>query len=156
VQAILSVGKAMVISEEKIEAFRLKIFQEFRADGVSEAAFQNSVEYGQVVADHILAWALLDNYKQTRSLAKYAVSEEASTWKPTPPAYIKAIEPHWSKMRTFIMDSAQQFKAQPSTPFSTIKASSFYKEAKAVYDMGLKLTPVQREIANSGIATLIR
>lgn len=148
VHAILTVGKALVISEERIDAFRNKILNEIKRQGLPADVFNNSVAYGQQIADHILAWAAEDNYKQTRSLAKFAVSDDAATWKPTPPAYIKAIEPHWNKMRTFVIDSAQQFKPRPPTPFSLNKKSNFYKEALAVHDAVVKLTPEQHEIAN--------
>ena len=148
VQAILAVGKALVISEEKIDGFRNKILNEIKKEGLTADVFNNSVAYGQQVASHILAWASQDNYKQTRSLARFAVSDDAATWKPTPPAYIKAIEPNWNKMRTFVIDSAQQFKPRPPTPFSVNKKSIFYKEALAVHTAVLKLTPEQNEIAN--------
>lgn len=148
VQAILSVGKALVISEEKINAFNTALLKEFKDDGMPSDVFKNSVAYGQQVADHILAWASQDNYKQTRSLARYAVSDNPSSWRPTPPAYIKAIEPHWGKMRTFVIDSAQQFKPTFATPFSIKKNSIFYKQALAVHDKGLNLAAEQNEIAN--------
>ena len=148
VQAILTVGKALVISEEKIEDFKLKLLQEFKKDGMPEEVFKNSIAYGQKVAEHILSWASQDNYKQTRTFAKYAVSDDPATWKPTPPAYIKAIEPHWNKIRTFVIDSAAQFKPLRPTPFSFNKNSKFYKEAVAVREIGLKLTNEQNEIAN--------
>ena len=80
--------------------------------------FDRSVSYGNQVADHILAWAARDKYKETRSLSKYAVQEDSGTWKPTPPAYIAAIEPHWTVMRTFIIDSSTEFKPDVVTNFS--------------------------------------
>ncbi|MDB5247306.1 MAG: phosphatase family protein [Segetibacter sp.] len=146
--AILLVGKAMVISEEKILDFDKKLLLEFKKLGVPEPVFRNSVSYGKMVADHILAWASKDNYKQTRSFPKYDVNDNEDSWKPTPPAYIKAIEPHWSKIRPFIIDSAGQFKPDPPTSFSSAKNSRFYKEAEDVREIGLKLTPEQKEVAN--------
>jgi len=148
VHAILLVGKALVISEATIESFHKKILQEFRKTGMPEEVFKNSISFGQVIADHILAWAAKDNYKETRSYPKYAVSDDAETWKPTPPAYMRAVEPHWNKIRTFLIDSAQQFKPLIATPFSTDKNSAFFKEAADVHAVGLKLTTEQKEIAN--------
>jgi len=148
VNAILMVGKALVISESSIEAFKSQILQDFKNDGIPSDVFNNSIEYGQQIANHILAWAASDNYKQTRSLAKYAVNDDPATWKPTPPAYIKAIEPHWSKMRTFVIDSARQFKPVPPPSFSFDKKSRFYKEAVAVHDTSIHLSEEQIEIAN--------
>lgn len=148
VKAVFTVGKALVISEEKIDTFQARLIKEFKEDGVPEEVINNSLAYGQQVAAHILAWSAGDNYKQSRSLPKYAVNEEAAFWKPTPPAYIKAIEPHWNKIRTFVIDSAQQFKPVPPPTFSIDKTSAFYKEALAVHDIGMKITNEQNEIAN--------
>lgn len=148
VDALLLVAKSMIISEDKIGDFYNRILIEFRATGMPDDVFNNSITYGGKIADHIIAWSLQDKYKQTRSLSKYMVSNDAATWKPTPPAYMKAIEPHWGELRTFLLDSAQQFKPLPPTPFSTDSTSRFYKEAKDVQNIGLHLTPEQMEVAN--------
>lgn len=148
VHAILTVGKAMVVSEEQIQNFYNGITKEFLAAGMPETVFHHSIAYGQKIADHILAWAADDNYRQTRTFAKYALETDAASWKPTPPSYMKAVEPHWNKIRPFVIDSSQQFKPLPPTPFSTDKESQFYKEAMAVRDAGIQLTREQKEIAN--------
>lgn len=148
VQAMLSVGKALTVSEGRVEAFQTGILKELKASGIPDAVFAASIAYGNAVAAHIMAWAAKDNYSQTRTFAKYAVNSRAATWKPTPPAYIKAVEPHWNKMRPFLMDSATQFRPAPSTPFSTDTGSVFFKEALAVKEIGSRLTPEQKEIAN--------
>ena len=36
-------------------------------------------------------------------------------WKPTPPVFMAPVEPNWSSLRTFVLDSAQQFKVLPPT-----------------------------------------
>ena len=148
VNAILLTGKTMVISEELVEDFRKKILEEFMATGMPQEVFDNSVEYGKKIADHILAWAAQDNYKQTRAYPKYTVTDDNESWKPTPPAYMKAIEPYWNRIRTFAVDSAAQFKPLPATVFSADKNSSFYKEAVEVQNTGLHLTAEQTAIAN--------
>lgn len=148
VHSILTVGKSMVSSENKIEEFHKKIIEEFKASGMPEDVFQNSISFGDQVAAHILAWAAKDNYKQTRSFSKFSISDDDNSWKPTPPSYMKAVEPHWNKIRTFLIDSAQQFKPLPPTPFSSDKNSQFYKEALDVHKKGLDLSSEQKEIAN--------
>jgi len=148
VQAILLVGKALVISEERVGQFREAILKEFKAAGMPENVFRNSLAYGEKVAGIVLAWAAKDNYKQTRSLPKYDPDNDSDSWKPTPPAYMKAVEPHWSGLRTFLLDSATQFKPLPPSVFSVDTASAFYKEAWEVYSTVAHVTPLQREIAN--------
>ncbi len=148
VHAILSTGKSFVISEQKINDFEKAILQEFKEDGVPADIFENSMEYGGQVAGHILAWAAEDKYKETRSLPQYTVTDDAASWKPTPPAYIKAIEPHWNKLRTFMIDSAGQFKPEVPPSFSVDSSSLFYKDAAAVYNIVKTNSSEQDAIAN--------
>lgn len=148
VHAILMTGKNFVISEEKITALDSALMKEYKDDGMPDEVMNNSLAYGAQMAQSIIAWAAKDKYKETRALSKYAVSEDAGSWKPTPPAYIKAIEPNWNKMRTFLMDSAAQFKPARPPQFSTDKKSLFYKTVLAVHDAGVKQTKEENEIAN--------
>ena len=148
VQAILSVAKTMVISEEKIEEFNKQILKELKNSGVPVAVYDQSVAYGRQVAKHIIEWSVKDQYKETRALGRFAVSDDPATWVPTPPSYKKAIEPYWSRMRTFVIDSAQQFKPIPPPIFSTQKNSVFYKNALAVKNAVTKISTEQSEIAN--------
>lgn len=147
VEAMLTVGKALVFSEEKMDDFHGKIMQEFRDTGLPDEIFDRSVAYGQQVAKHILSWAAKDNYKESRSFPKYSIEEDPATWKPTPPAYMDAVEPHWAKIRTVAIDSCSQFKPSRPTGFSIAKETPFYKEAYEVYTVGKNLTPEQRQIA---------
>lgn len=147
VQAALKVGKTLVFSEDKMNVFYGSIMQEFRDTGIPDDVFDRSIEYGDRIANHVIAWSSKDTYKQSRSYPKYSIREDLASWKPTPPAYMDAVEPHWNKIRVFAIDSAQQFVPKPPTPFSTEKNSQFYKEAMDVYEVVNSLTPEQREIA---------
>jgi hypothetical protein len=147
VQATLKIGRTLVFSEDKMDVFYDGIMKEYHDMGVPDDIFDRSIEFGNQVADHVIAWSSKDNYKQSRSFPKYSIQEDPATWKPTPPAYMDAIEPHWNKIRPFAIDSAQQFKPVPPTKFSTDKKSDFYKEALLVYETGNNLTEEQREIA---------
>jgi hypothetical protein len=147
VQAMFKVGRTLVFSEDKMDVFYKQINQEFRDTGIPEDVYERSIEYGNQVADHILAWSSKDNYKQSRSFPKYSISNDPSTWKPTPPAYMDAVEPHWNKIRTFVIDSAAQFMPVPPTPFSADKKSQFYKEANEVFEIGNNLTDEEKSIA---------
>jgi hypothetical protein len=114
---------------------------------VPEDVYERSIAYGIAVADHIMAWSSKDNYKQSRSFPKYSIQSDPATWKPTPPAYMDAVEPHWNKIRPFALDSATQFIPARPTAFSIDKKSKFYEEAKEVYEVGKNLTEEQREIS---------
>ena len=147
VQAMMKVGKALVFSEDKMDEFYTKVMQEFKDTGIPDDVYERSISYGITVADHILAWSSKDNYKQSRSFPKYSILDDISTWKPTPPAYMDAVEPHWNKIRPFAMDSATQFIPIRPTPFSVDKKSQFYKDANETYEIGKNLTKEQTNIA---------
>jgi hypothetical protein len=148
VEAMLKVGRTLVFSDDKMEFFYAGIMQEFKDTDMPEDVFERSVAYGDQVAAHVLAWSGKDNYKQSRSFPKYTIQNDEYSWKPTPPAYMDAIEPHWNKIRTFAIDSAAQFKPAQPTEFSTDKNSQFYKEANEVREMGINLSEEQRQIAS--------
>ncbi|WP_035455046.1 vanadium-dependent haloperoxidase [Algoriphagus terrigena] len=141
--AYYHMGTALIFSEEMMHTQRDKVFAELMEKGIPEDVFEASVKFGQDVAEKVKDYAKKDNYHQSRSFPKYTVISQADTWQPTPPAYMEAVEPHWSKIRTFVLDSAAQFKALPPPPFSTEPSSDFYKMAKEVYDAKVNMTDPQ-------------
>jgi hypothetical protein len=113
-----------------------------------EAVYQNSLHFGEMISDSILAWAARDNYAATRKKRRYTYSKEKGKWTPTPPGYIDAVEPHWSQIRPVALDSAAQFKPVPPPAFSTDKASDFMKEVSEVYSKTRDLSKEETLIAS--------
>ena len=137
--AHMDVSRKLVFSEDKINAFRDSLYN--RWTEINEEEFEASKAYGLEVSDHISTWMNGDNYNQTRTMPKFTVdTDEPSRWQPTPPAYMDGIEPHWNKIRPFVIDSAGQFKPTPPPPFSMEEGSDFYKEVKEVYDISNEIT----------------
>jgi hypothetical protein len=145
--AYYHVGTALIFSEEKMNEHRDKIYAELSEKGIPEEVFEASVKYGQEVAEKVKDYSKKDNYHQSRSFPKYTVVNEPGTWQPTPPAYMEAIEPHWNKIRTFVLDSAAQFKIAPPPAYSSEPSSEFYRLAKEVYDAKLNATDDHTAIA---------
>jgi hypothetical protein len=127
------VGRTMIFSEDKMEDFQQAFFAAEQPK-FPKKVWEQSLAYGQAVADAILEWSGRDNYKETRSYPKFSVVESPGRWQPTPPMYMDGIEPHWSTIRPFVLDSAQQFKPAPPPAFSMEPGSTFYTEVKKVYD----------------------
>lgn len=148
IHALLRVGRALIFSEDKMDVFYDSMMNMYRQSDIPADVFERSIAFGTSIADHVMLWSSKDNYKQTRSFPKYSIENRPDTWKPTPPAYMDAVEPHWNKIRTFAIDSAGQFKPAGPTPFSVKKNSPFFKEALEVYNMGKNLSEEQKAIAN--------
>jgi hypothetical protein len=146
--AYLIVSKALIFSEHEMVAYQDTLYAEIKSKGISPKVFDASIAYGQKVADHILGWAKKDNYAQTRSFAKYTVTNNPARWQPTPPAYIEGVEPSWREIRTMVLDSAEQFTPVPPTPYSEDKNSVFYEEAMEVYEAIAADTENRKEIAS--------
>jgi len=148
VHAFNIVGKQLIFSEDKMIQFQDTLMQEINKVNAPSGQIENSIQYGQKVAEHILAWADKDKYKQTRSFPKYTVSQDEDSWKPTPPAYMESIEPHWKEIRPFVIESADQFTPERPTIFDMKKGSAFYNEVEEVYKVGLNIQEEERLIAS--------
>jgi len=133
--AMSSMGKKLIFSEKEMQKFQDSLFGIWEDN--DKEVFNNSKMYADSVVSQLSKWMKKDNYAQTRTMPKYTViPHEEGRWQPTPPSYMAAIEPHWSKMRTWLIDSSAQFKPQKPTPFSKDLNSQFMKEAKAVMEAG--------------------
>lgn len=147
-EAFIKVGTYLIFSEEKMDLYKAALYDSLKA-GVNSSYFNNSIAYGDKVAEHVLAWASKDNYAQTRTFPKFTITQDETRWQPTPPSYMEAIEPHWNQIRPFVLDSAQQFAPELPTDYNmTDKNSRFYNELLEVYEVGNSLTDDQKEIAS--------
>lgn len=146
--AMLTVGKQLIFSEGDMQDLKERIFEDFEKMNMPSDVFERSMKYGEMVAKHILLWSKTDNYAQTRSAPKFTIdTKDPGRWRPTPPMYADGLEPHWSEIRPWVLDSAAQFRAEAHIPFSTSKNSAFYKQALEVRDLVNHLSPEQNDIA---------
>ena len=136
--AHMELSKQLIFSEEIVNKFRDSLYQKWTDQ--NEEEFLVSKEYGLKVADRIKIWMGKDNYKETRTMSKFSVyANQPGRWQPTPPSYMDAVEPHWGKIRTMVLDSASQFKPIPAFTFSLDKNSPFFKEVQEVYNISKQM-----------------
>ena len=137
--AHMDMGRRLIFSEDRVTSFRDSLYTVWEAQNPDE--FETARDYGLEVAEFIAGWMNGDNYNQTRTMSKFTGdTEDPSRWQPTPPSYMEGIEPHWNKIRPFVIDSANQFKPAPPPPFSMEEGSDFYKEVREVYDVSNEIT----------------
>jgi len=132
--AFAKVSKNLVYGQDKMEDALEEYLKETKNIGLPEAMYENSIAYGTKVSEHILEWAGKDGYLERSALPQYVLEKDPGKWKPTPPDYMPAIEPHWNTLRTFVLDKATQFPPKKATAFDTKTSSPFYKETMEVYD----------------------
>ncbi|WP_299119977.1 vanadium-dependent haloperoxidase [uncultured Winogradskyella sp.] len=137
--AHMELSKSLIFSEDKMEVLQDSLYKEWTNKNENE--FNISKDYALQVTDHVKKWMNADNYNQTRTMSKFTVdTDDPSRWQPTPPSYMDGIEPHWNKIRTFVLDSAAQFKPKRHPEFSLEKGSKFSEELIEVYNISNEIT----------------
>ena len=132
--AYINVAKELVFSKERITTYRDSLYSKWETQNKKE--FKSAKNYGLEISEQIITWMKADNYAETRTMPDYNIyTNDPSQWEPTPPAYMKGIEPHWNKIRPFALDSASQFKPKTHPKFSLEKGSPFYDELIEVYNL---------------------
>jgi hypothetical protein len=145
-KAFFTVAEKVTFSVDTLKSYQQKVYADFESllDGETYA---NSLAFGEAIGKAILERSAKDNYKQTRGMPKFLGSNEEGKWRPTPPDYLDAAEPHWQKIKTLVLDSASQISCPPPPAYSTRKTSPFYKSVEEVHSITTGLTEEQKKIA---------
>lgn len=147
--AMLEVARNIMPSGPMLEEKQKNLLIYFRKKKkLSETDIQDNVRYAAAVAQSVTAYAKTDGYNKLSTYTRYTPSKKEGHWYPTPPEYMGAIEPQWATVRSFFLDSANQFAPTPPAPYSKEKTSDFFMLMKEVYDVTSRLTKEQVEIAN--------
>jgi hypothetical protein len=145
-KAYFTVAEKVTFSVDTLKQYETKVYNDFKSL-LDEQTFKNSISFGEKVGISILERTNMDNYKQTRGMSKFLGSEEIGKWRPTPPDYLDAAEPHWLRIRPLLLDSADQVKCPAPPVFSTDAKSEFHKVVDEVYTTVKNLNNEQRDIA---------
>jgi hypothetical protein len=145
-KAFLTVAQRLTFSKDTLKQFEKTLVDRLRPS-VDEATLNRSLAFGEKVALVVLERASKDNYKETRGMERYGVTQQAGYWLPTTPDYMDAVEPHWGKMKPLALDSASQCMPGRPVAFSLEKSSPYWKEVLDVYQTGNALTDEQKAIA---------
>jgi PAP2 superfamily len=147
--AFTKVGNAVTFPEGSLMDYYNSLKEQADSAGMPGDVMKNSIAFSDTIVATIMAWSKKDNYAQTRSAAKYSVTNQDGRWVPTPPMYAQAVEPHWMEIRTLVLDSAAQCKPvrPPKYDFANQK-SDYYRYLMEVKNIGDSLTVEQKHIAD--------
>jgi hypothetical protein len=116
-------------------------------DKQHEIKFKQTSHLVDVIIDNIISYAKKDGFNKLNNLPRYINKDGDGYWKQTPPTFMLPVEPHWNTIRTFLLDSAQQFKPAAPIKYDTTKNSDFYKLAYEVYESSLQQKTNQKNVA---------
>jgi len=145
--SILETARLLLPSGENLAEEQASFLQTLEKKGVKPSLLAQSVKVGKLASGAVVGFSKTDRYGKLSALKRYTPLKEEGKWYPTPPAYLDPVEPNWKTIRPMIIDSANEFRPAPLTPFSRDTTSAFHKQVKAVYDVSKHLTPEQLQIA---------
>lgn len=145
--AFLNVAKVLVFDIERVDNLRKDLLKDVQEIGIDKEIYENSIALGDAISSEIIERASTDGYLRRTALPRFSVNKDPGRWKPTPPDYMEAIEPHWNTIKPFVLDSAGQFDPGLPTNFEISDNSQFYKEAQEVYETVKNVDSTQLEIA---------
>ena len=134
IMAQLKVGRALIFSGQKVDEFEEEYLAKIEEIGAPKDVVARSIEFGEAIADHILAWTKNDMYAETRSYPKFTITGEPGRWEPTPPDYMPGIEPSWNVIRPLTLDSAAQYKPLAPTEYNEDPSSEWWAGVIEVYE----------------------
>lgn len=146
--AMLETGRILIPSGNSLSQQQIDLYKTYLKAGVKKKILETSIAYALSVVNVVVEYAKKDGYRYLSSLTRYQPFESDSTWYPTPPEYMAAVEPNWKTIRPFFMDSARQFKPAAPIPFNINVGSPFDRLMKEVVTTKILLTKEQEFIAH--------
>ncbi len=147
VYTVLKMGQQLLPSGYLLQSPAEAVLKEATKKGMSTQKVAHSKMLADAVLQQILNYAQADGFKNLSGYPKYKPQNGQGYWQPTEPAFMAAVEPHWNRLRTFILDSAQQIKPLSPAVFDTNANSVFYKQLYEVYNVCNRLSKEQKAVA---------
>lgn len=145
-KAFFTVGEKITFSKDSLIQYESTVYPDFK-ELLDDETYQRSMAFGEAIGQKILERTAVDQYKETRGMPKFVGSDEKGKWRPTPPDYLDAAEPHWGKIKPLLLDSLSQITCPPPPAYSEDTTSAFFKTATELYNITTHLTEEQKTIA---------
>jgi hypothetical protein len=133
--AMAEVSSLIQPSGKTMKSWKEHFMDSCRNNGWNDEVIQASNEYAVEVANTIREYAQADGYKKLSNFPRYAPKKTDSTWYATPPGYFPAVEPYFSRIRPFMLDTTQldRFKIPAPESYSKNPGSAFMASALQVF-----------------------
>ena len=144
VTAFYTTANAFVFSKDLFRQAWDSVDKLLKQRPIPEPVYDRSIQYGQLVAAHILKWSREDHYIHMRTMPRFTPGKHPGDWQQTGPDYMEAIEPHWDQLRPMVLEKAHQFVIPEPVEFNS---PAYLKEVHEVYDVSQHLTKEQENAA---------
>jgi PAP2 superfamily len=140
---------ASTAGQAALNGLEARYAEEFRRS-LPRGVLNRSVDLGREVATAVFDWSKGDGGHKgyLRNFpTEYVPPEGPGLWTPTPPGFLRPLQPFWGSNRPCVLESGAVPAPGDHTIYSEAPASPFFAEAVEVYETVNALTPEQRTIA---------
>jgi hypothetical protein len=117
-----------------------------RAAAPTSVSIVRGMEWGQIVANAILAWRSTDGFTPPPPL--FLGGTAPGQWRPTPPAFLPGAGPQFAYMTPWAIESPSQFRMAGPPPLASARYAADVNEVKAMgSSTSLLRTPDQTLLA---------
>jgi len=145
--AIYKFGQKLLPSGYLLDKDIAVLEKKYVIDKKHQSTFIQTTKLVDVVIANILTYSKKDGFNKLNNLPRYIFKEGDGFWKQTPPTFMLPVEPHWNTLRTFLIDSSQQFKPAAPIQYDTTTHSKYYNLVKEVFENTIHQNEEQRNIA---------
>jgi hypothetical protein len=124
------------------------LLQNAKKKKLTAAQINTANSIAEKVTAEVLQYASKDGFVKLSGMRRFTPSTGDEYWQPTAPGFMAAVEPYWHTLRTFFLDSCNQFAGRPPIVYSPDTTSEFYRSMKEVYEVNKHLSKQQSAIAN--------
>lgn len=96
----------------------------------SSRSIARGIEWGQTVADEILAWRSTDGF--TPAPPPFLGSLDIGKWRPTPPAFLPGAVPQFATLTPWVIHSPSQFRPAGPPALTSARYTADFNETKTM------------------------
>jgi hypothetical protein len=145
--AMMETAKKIQPSGKKVDLYEQQILDSCKAAGYPMETLERSLAYASYISKKVLGYAKADKYNRISNYPRYTPQNKPGYWYPTAPAYMAAVEPYFNTVRTFVLDSCNQFMPVTPVAFSTNKSSPFFQLMLRNYEETMNMPMEHKVIA---------
>lgn len=133
IYAVFRMGEKLLPSGYLLNAQMDSLTAVAEKRGIQGARQKDSEKFVNDIVQQLLTYARADGFGALSGMPRYTPRDGDGYWQPTAPAFMQPIEPFWNTLRTFIIDSASQYRPAVPASYDTTSGSDFRKQVDEVY-----------------------
>jgi hypothetical protein len=144
---ILKMGEKLLPSGPALRPDITLLKSDSEKYGIQEVDLDRIEKLVDSIVKNFVSWSAQDGFRGLNNRLRYTPTKGDAYWQPTAPSYMAPVEPHWNKLKPFLLDSCTQFKVAEPVLYDTNSGTPFMTLTKEVYEISKKSDSAKNAIA---------